>query len=186
MAPESANSFNAVYTSYYRKSFLFVKSYVHDELIAEDIVSESLIKLWQRMKSQPIEHVGSFLFTIYKNGALDYLKHESIERKAYHLLHELLKRKLEIRISILESCDPKEIFSTEIQRIIKSILDTLPDSLYTKRMGSAFLIDKNTILQCSTNKNYLVATDLEGKILWKVKTGGLTYRAQFIPNRSDK
>ena len=127
MAPESANSFNAVYSAYYRKSFLFVKSYVHDELIAEDIVSESLIKLWQRMKSQPIEHVGSFLFTILKNGALDHLKHESIERKAYHSLHELLKRELEIRITILESCDPKEIFSTEISQIIQLTLDTLPE-----------------------------------------------------------
>jgi len=39
---DSANSFNAVYTAYYRKSFLFVKSYVHDELVAEDIVYHNL------------------------------------------------------------------------------------------------------------------------------------------------
>ena len=62
----------------------------------------------------------------------------------------------------------------------------IPDSLYTEKMGSAYMLDQNTILQCSTNKNYLLATDLQGNILWKVKTGGLTYRAQFIPNKSDK
>ena len=127
MVSESAHSFNSVYTTYYRKAFLFVKSYVHDELVAEDIVSESLIKLWERMKLQPIEHVSSFLFTILKNGALDHLKHENLERKAFQTLHEVLKRELEIRISILESCDPKEIFSSEIEQIIKSTLNSIPE-----------------------------------------------------------
>jgi len=138
MVSDSATSFNSIYTTYYRKSFLFVKSYVHDELVAEDIVSESLIKLWERMKHQPVEHVSSFLFTILKNGALDHLKHENLERRAFHSLHELLKRELEIRISILESCDPKEIFSSEIQQIIVSTLETLPEKSRKIFMMSRF------------------------------------------------
>ena len=40
---DSVNSFNEIYTVFYRKSFLYVKSYVHDDMAAEDIVSESLI-----------------------------------------------------------------------------------------------------------------------------------------------
>ena len=127
MVPDSANIFNAVYTTYYRKSFLFVKSYVHDELVAEDIVSESLIKLWERMKLQPIEHVQSYLFTILKNSSLDHLKHETVERKAYKYLNEHLLREQEIRISVLQACDPNEIFSTEIERIIRETLATLPE-----------------------------------------------------------
>jgi len=127
MVNDSLNNFNTVYTAYYRKSFLFVKSYVHDELVAEDIVSESLIKLWERMKSQPIEHVQSFLFTVLKNRALDHLKHEAIERKAFKLLNDHLKREHEIRISVLQACDPDDIFSSEIQQIIQSTLANLPD-----------------------------------------------------------
>jgi RNA polymerase sigma-70 factor (ECF subfamily) len=127
MVSDSANSFNAVYTAYYRKSFLFVKSYVHDELVAEDIVSESLIKLWERMKLQPIEHVQSYLFTILKNSSLDHLKHESVERKALKSLNEHLLREHEIRLAVLQACDPNEIFSTEIERIIRETLDTLPE-----------------------------------------------------------
>ena len=138
MVPDSANSFNAVYTAYYRKSFLFVKSYVHDELVAEDIVSESLIKLWERMKSQPIEHVQSFLFAILKNSALDYLKHEAVERKAFKSMHEQLSRELEIRISVLQSCDPDEIFSSEIQQIIRKTLAELPEKTRKVFMASRF------------------------------------------------
>ena len=124
---DSTDTFNNIYTTFYRKSYLFVKSYVHDELVAEDIVSESLIKLWERIKTQPIEHVSSFLFTILKNSALDHLKHEIIVRKAYQSLHEIHNRELEIRTSVLQSCDHNEIFSTEIQQIIQKTLDTLPE-----------------------------------------------------------
>ena len=138
MDSHSAESFNMIYTTYYRKSYLFVKSYVHDELVAEDIVSESLIKLWERIKSQPIEHVSSFLFTILKNSALDHLKHETLERKAFQSLHELHKRELEIRISVLESCDPNEIFSSEIEQIIKITLESLPEKSRQIFMMSRF------------------------------------------------
>ena len=31
------NSFNNIYMRYYKKSFLFVKSYIHNEMVAEDI-----------------------------------------------------------------------------------------------------------------------------------------------------
>jgi len=126
MQVDPTNSFNAVYLAFYRKSFLFVKSYVHDEYIAEDIVSESLIRLWERMKLQPVEHVGPYLFTILKNSALDHLKHDTAERKAFSSLNEKLIREHEIRISALQSCDPDEIFSAEIQQIIQATLATLP------------------------------------------------------------
>ena len=48
------HNFNTLYTKYYRKSFLFTKSYVHDECIAEDIVSDVLIKLWEILKEKEI------------------------------------------------------------------------------------------------------------------------------------
>ena len=127
MVLDSANSFNTIYNAYYRKSFLFVKSYVHDELVAEDIVSESLIKLWQRMKSSPVEHISSYLFTILKNSSLDHLRHEAIERNAFKSLNEYLTREHEIRISVLQACDPNEIFSSEIQQLILSTLSSLPE-----------------------------------------------------------
>ena len=56
MAHISDNNFSFIYTSYYRKSFLFAKSYVHDDMAAEEIASESLIKLWERVKSEKIDY----------------------------------------------------------------------------------------------------------------------------------
>lgn len=54
MSNVTLNSFNEIYNSYYKKSFFFAKSYVHDDLAAEDIASESLIRLWEKLKTEEI------------------------------------------------------------------------------------------------------------------------------------
>lgn len=50
-------AFNTVYEQNYKGAFRFVKSYVHSDATAEDIVSESLIKLWKNIKGQPVTNI---------------------------------------------------------------------------------------------------------------------------------
>lgn len=121
------NSFNEIYTSYYKKSFFFAKSYVHDDLAAEDIASESLIKLWEKLKTEKIDYIEPLLLTILKNKALDYLKHEEAKRTAFESMVDWHQQELSIRISTLESCDPNEIFSDEVESIIRETLKLLPE-----------------------------------------------------------
>ena len=79
-------SFKKIYLSYYKKAFYFAKSYVHDDLVAEDIASESLIALWEKTKEDPIDYAAPFLLTILKNKSLDYLKHEEIKMEAFETM----------------------------------------------------------------------------------------------------
>ncbi len=127
MSQTDIHSFNALYTRYYRKAFLFTKSFVHDESVAEDIVSESLIKLWENLKEENTDHTDALLLTILKNKSLDHLKHEAIKAEAIHSMSNLNQRELEIRISTLQACDPEEIFSEEVKKIIADTLATLPE-----------------------------------------------------------
>lgn len=122
-----AKSFNDIYTAFYRKSYLYVKSYVQEEMVAEDIVSDSLIKLWEQLRQKPIDPVAPYLFSMLKNRALDYLKHQNIKHDVHGLMTEGLERELQIRISSLESSDPKEVFSSEIQQIVEKTLNSLPE-----------------------------------------------------------
>lgn len=131
------NSFNEIYTSYYKKSFFFAKSYVHDDLAAEDIASESLIKLWEKLKTEKIDYIEPLLLTILKNKALDYLKHEEVKRTAFESMADWQQQELSIRISTLESCDPNEIFSDEVESIIRETLKSLSD-----QTRQAFLLSR--------------------------------------------
>lgn len=129
MSETAGNSFNDIYTSYYKKSFFFAKSYVHDDLAAEDIASDSLIKLWEKLKSDSIEekYMLPLLLTILKNKALDYLKHEEVKRNAFEAMVDWQQQELSFRISALEACNPSEIFSEEVENIISRILNTLSE-----------------------------------------------------------
>ena len=129
MSKMQGNSFNDIYTSYYKKSFFFAKSYVHNDLVAEDIASEALIRLWERIKMENIEekYVLPLLLTILKNKALDYLKHEEVRRAAFESMADWQQRELFIRVSALEACNPDEIFSEEVEAIVHQTLSALSE-----------------------------------------------------------
>lgn len=137
MHPEQATNFNEIYTAFYNKSYLYVKSYVHDEMVAEDIVSESLIRLWERMKKEPLESLTPYLFSILKNRSLDYLKHQVVKKNVHEQITETLNREIEIRTNSLEASNPNEVFSEEIQKIINDTLNSLP-----KRTREIFVMSR--------------------------------------------
>jgi RNA polymerase sigma-70 factor (ECF subfamily) len=127
MSTLNTTGFKSFFASWYDRCFLFSKSYVHDDWVAEDIASEALIKLWEITRSQDVESPKSLLFTIIKHKALDYLKHESIRQHTLLSLADSGKRELEIRISTLEACEPEKVFETDIQAIIRTTLLSLPE-----------------------------------------------------------
>lgn len=121
------SNFNEIYTTYYRSSFLFAKSYVHDDMAAEDIASESLISLWQAMKKETVNNPPNLLLVILKNNALNYLKHQAVHLKVMETFSSGMVRDLNYRIATLEACNPEEVFSSEISNIVKKTLNTLPE-----------------------------------------------------------
>ena len=122
-----ASSFNDIYTAFYRKSFLYIKSYIHDEMAAEDIATDSIIRLWEKLKKEPVEQIRPFLFSMLKSRSLDYLKHQKVKRNVHDHITRSLNRELEIRTNSLEASDPNEIFSSEIHDIIERTLNGLPE-----------------------------------------------------------
>lgn len=113
------NNFSDIYRNYYKNSFLFVKSYVQDDMAAEDIVSEALISFWQTHKKETIESPKALLLTILRNNSLNYLKHQERKQLAMENISSHMSRDLYYRITSLEACDPQEIFSAEISEIVE-------------------------------------------------------------------
>lgn len=56
------DNFNIIYERNYQRSFMFAKSYVHDDMIAEDIVSDSLVKYWRLISTQKEKQQKLFYF----------------------------------------------------------------------------------------------------------------------------
>lgn len=114
--------FEALYKQYYKRAFFFAKSYVHNGIIAEDIVSEALIKTWEQLRKGEVRSAEALLLTILKNKALDYLKHEAIKEHAFDAIKTIHKEEVCLRISMLEACNPQEVFTSEIRQIVHNTL----------------------------------------------------------------
>lgn len=55
--------------------YRFIFYYVNNQLVAEDLTQEVFLKVWRNLKKyQPEKKFSSWLLTIAKNTALDYLK----------------------------------------------------------------------------------------------------------------
>ncbi|TKG95434.1 RNA polymerase sigma-70 factor [Puteibacter caeruleilacunae] len=119
-------SFDQIYKQYYKRSFLFVKSYVHDGVVAEDITSETLARLWMYMKNNEIDNLKSFLFTSLRNATLDHLKKERMKQQTEAPLQDQVGEEIELRISMLNVSSYSSIFSTEISEIFQRTLEQMP------------------------------------------------------------
>lgn len=56
----------------------------------------------------------------------------------------------------------------------------LPKSLFSFKQGSAYLIDGDKVLICSSIKKSILVTDLEGQILWQLNLSESVYRADYV------
>ncbi|MDF2190324.1 aryl-sulfate sulfotransferase [Paraflavitalea sp. CAU 1676] len=56
----------------------------------------------------------------------------------------------------------------------------LPINLYSERMGSAYFVGDSSMLVCSSQANSVSLAGKNGEILWRIRTGFIPYRAEFI------
>ncbi|MDY3070233.1 MAG: RNA polymerase sigma-70 factor [Parabacteroides sp.] len=120
-------SFSDIYTLYYKRSLMFVKSYVRYDQVAEDITSESLIQLWETMKVETVERPLALLITILRNRSLNYLKRQEIKLEVMENISSVQIRDINYRIMSLEACAPSAIYTDDINHIINKTLNSLPE-----------------------------------------------------------
>lgn len=114
-----------IYDEHYMQSYRFVKSIVRSDEASKDIVSEAMLELWEAMTNSEVNSPLSLLFVILKNKSLNYLKHEQVKTRAMNNIQNYLLDDVSYRISSLESLDPKELLSVEIQEIISKSLSQI-------------------------------------------------------------
>ncbi len=119
-------NFNHLFKEYHNRCFLFAKSFVHVCEVAEDITSESLMVMWERMQNEEILSPKSLLFKIAKNKALDYLKHQKVRRRVVESLDDWGGHELQLRIETLERMDDQVLIAKEIREIALGTLEYLP------------------------------------------------------------
>lgn len=110
-------AFTEVYSRYWKKLLAIAYHYTKDKIVAEEIVQEVFISLWNRRNKVKIKSLANYLATAIKFSVFKQLARQ--------------KRRLDIVRSISEpaplSLDEQEIDARFLKEYITGIVEQLPD-----------------------------------------------------------
>lgn len=120
--------FNRLFNMYQSRMVRFAYGYVKDAAIAEDFVMEAFSTFWQK-RNELAENTKpqAYVLTVVKNKCLNHLQHLQIRQRVEQNINQSLQWNLNTRISTLEACDPIQLFSKEVQKILDETLDRLSE-----------------------------------------------------------
>jgi len=121
------DEFRWIYNKYYDALYIFVYRIVKKETEAEDILSDSFIKLWRlRERFDSLDKIRNSLYLICKNASIDHLRHVQKELKALNWLekpeNDIENRNEKITAEVLAELAKKiELLPDKCQKIVKLI-----------------------------------------------------------------
>ena len=75
-------AFREVFDHYFNALAAFGYKYLSDQFVAEDLVQEAFISMWEKRADFPhINALKSFLYTSVRNKCLNHIKHQSVVQK---------------------------------------------------------------------------------------------------------
>lgn len=119
------NSFEILFRTYYSVLCKYAYSYVKVHEVAEDIVSDIFVKLWERPDNLNIEKsVKSYLFCSVRNRCLNFLTRT--KQKMTETEPETLELINDLNNEMLQSDPMEKLLFNELHEKIKEAVDTLP------------------------------------------------------------
>ncbi len=120
------SAFKKIFTSYYSRLLWFADRYVKSRDIADDIVKELFIELWQKRSHIKLKSsLKSYLYTATRNRALNFIRQshsyrnhallQSFEEEELYLVHTKIK-------------NPSELAEhKELEEAVKEAVESLPE-----------------------------------------------------------
>jgi RNA polymerase sigma-70 factor (ECF subfamily) len=117
---QSHTAYDRLYANFYRPLCYFAEGLIHDATAAEDMVTESLIKLLQEVpEMNSIRQLKSYLYTITRNACYDYLRANERHRHSHEEIGYLKGFDLETA--------ERQLIRAEILQAIYAAIEGLPE-----------------------------------------------------------
>ena len=108
---------------------LLAYSYVRNDTVAEDIVSDCFLRLWEHKdKLDPQKgDYRMYIVQIIKNACYEYIRMNSIHSKIQNHIQGHKERQLQISLRSLENHEIEaNLFSSDVEKIIRRELAKMP------------------------------------------------------------
>lgn len=158
-------AFEFLFTSYYPRLRNYASHFITDVDDVEDIIQDCFVSLWNRRTMLTGISLSSMLFTMVRNGCLNFLKHKAIAQgyNAEELKHISGSEAL-YNLDFLGSAD-EELLYNELRRQIDEVLSNLPE-----RSRQVFVMSRFEGLK---NKEIAERLDISVKVVEKHITKSL-------------
>jgi RNA polymerase sigma-70 factor (ECF subfamily) len=120
-------AFEKLFKTYYKNLCLFAEHYVREKAMAEEIVGNFFLKLWEKRKSIEIKDtVKSYFYKSIRNHSLKYLEHLKVMKKYEDYARTMLERK-ELLSPSYGNYPLANMISKEIVDDIEKAINQLPE-----------------------------------------------------------
>jgi len=117
LANRDKRAYAILFETYHAPLFRFAETYVCCPGLAEDIVQDVFIKIWENPVSRVSKSLRSYLFLMVRNSCIDYLRSVQVEDKKMQKLFEAQVLSDSVDLDIDENISLK----------IKDAIDELPE-----------------------------------------------------------
>ena len=132
-------AFNAVFDSFRMRIFYFIKNIIDDGLSAEEITSDTFVKLYRlHAKFKSFNNIQSFLFTTARNAALDYLR----QRQRRTQMTTFISFEYEPEDTVLPMFAEQDI-ETEVLQLVYREIEELPSK--SRQVFKLFYLEDKTV-----------------------------------------
>lgn len=126
-------AYEAIYNEFFGVLFHLCLHYLHDEKIAEEIVQDTFMKLWEiRNALNDQFNVKSFLYTVAKNNSLNYIRNQRVSMKH---LENIKYLEMQFNYEALERLGNYVRFEELRNKIEESIANLPPEIIKTFRLS---------------------------------------------------
>lgn len=122
--------FEHLFTEYNQRFVIFARSFVHNQMIAEDIVSDCFLLFWERRETLHTgQNIPAYILITIKRRCLNWLRDQSNRLRIRQDIHSAGGRVIRSRIDTLETCDPDLLYAREITGIIIREIGLMPERM---------------------------------------------------------
>lgn len=123
---DDERALESLFLNYFPRLKNFAQSIVRDELLAQDIVQEIFVKLWEKRKEIRIVNIEAFLYRLVRNQCIDHVKYlKVVENKKAEIGASALFEEL-YRIDFVRN-EPYVLIEKELNDAIEDLIRKLPD-----------------------------------------------------------
>ena len=121
-------NFERLYSEYKPRFIIIARSYIRNNMAAEDIVTGSFLHFWED-KLNITTTIQAYILGSVKHGCLEWLRNQKNRLKIQQQIHTTAYRSIKAKITVLESTNPEASFTAEIKSIIESQINKMPEPM---------------------------------------------------------